>query len=181
MEINKAMKQSDQLKGCPLLAGIPAEDLRRDCRTARIVAIQHRGTIYQFGDPAKTVYCVPEGRVALAGISPHGTALTTGVLAAGNFFGPVLSGAAEAEDTASAIGVVSLWQVPIDECQRLLLHHPGLALECVSLLAQRQRRTERRLEASRSNEPKHGSLKSSASYQEALPPAASTVLGHIFA
>ena len=50
MEVNKAMKRPDELKGCPLLAGIPAEDLRRDCRTSRIVAIQHRGTIYQFGD-----------------------------------------------------------------------------------------------------------------------------------
>ena len=96
---------------------------------------------------AKAVYCVLDGQVALARISPDGTALTTGVLAAGDFFGPVLSGAAEAEDTASAIGVVSLWQVPIDEFQRLLLHHPALALECVSLLAQRQRRMERRLES----------------------------------
>jgi CRP/FNR family cyclic AMP-dependent transcriptional regulator len=141
------MSKPNELKGCPLLAGIPSEDLHRNCPTARIVAIRHRGTIYQLGDPTRTIFCVLHGQVAFARVSSDGTALTTEVLRAGEFFGPALSGAAEAEDTASAIGAVSIWQVPIEEFQRLLLDHPALALECVSLLAQRQRRMERRLES----------------------------------
>lgn len=140
------MKKPEELKGCPLLAGIPPKDLRRDCPTARVVAIRHRSAIYRLGDPGKTVYCVLHGQVALTRISPDGTTLTTAVLGAGEFFGAALSRAAEAEDTASAIGAVSIWQTPIDEFQRLLLHHPAVALECVSLLAQRHRRMERRLE-----------------------------------
>lgn len=141
------MSKPNELKGCPLLAGIPPEDLHRDCPTARIVAIRHRGTIYQLGDPTRAIFCVPYGQVALARVNSDGTALTTAVLRAGEFFGPALSGAAEAEDTASAIGAVSIWQTPNDEFRRLLLHHPAVALECVSLLAQRQRRMERRLES----------------------------------
>ena len=141
------MSKPNELKGCPLLAGIPPEDLHRDCPTARIVAIRHRGTIYQLGDPTRAIFCVPYGQVALARVNSDGTALTTAVLRAGECFGPALSGAAEAEDTASAIGAVSIWQTPNDEFRRLLLHHPAVALECVSLLAQRQRRMERRLES----------------------------------
>lgn len=139
------MSKPNELKGCPLLAGIPPEDLHRDCPTARIVAIRHRGTIYRLGDPTRAIFCVLNGQVALARVSSDGTALTTAVLRAGEFFGPALSGAAEAEDTASAIGAGSIWQAPSDEFRRLLLHHPAVALECVSLLAQRQ--MERRLES----------------------------------
>ena len=145
--MTRQMSKPNELKGCPLLAGIPPEDLRRDCPTARIVAIRHRGTIYRLGDPTRAIFCVLNGQVALARVNSDGIALTTAMLRTGEFFGPALSGAAETEDTASAIGAVSIWQTPNDEFRRLLLHHPAVALECVSLLAQRQRRMERRLES----------------------------------
>ena len=135
------------LKGCPPLAGIPPEDLRRDCPTARIVAIRHRGTIYHQGEPGRAVFCVLEGQVTVARVSRDGATLTTAALGAGEFFGPALSGAAEAEDTARAKGAVSIWRAPIQEFRRLLLNHPALALELVSLLAVRQRQMERRLES----------------------------------
>lgn len=50
------MNERHELKGSPLLAGIPAEDLRRDCPTARTVAIRHRGTIYRQGEPGRTAF-----------------------------------------------------------------------------------------------------------------------------
>jgi CRP-like cAMP-binding protein len=134
-------------KGCPLLAGIPAEDLRRDCPTARIVTIPHRGTIYRQGDAARTVFCVLDGQVTIARVSPDGTTLTTGALAAGDFFGPALTGAATAEDTARAKGPASIWRAPIEEFRRLLLHHPAAAWDFASLLGMRQRQMERRLES----------------------------------
>ena len=84
------MSNSSNLDKCPLLAGIPAADLRRDCPTARIVAIRHRGTIYRQGDPARTIFCVLEGQVTIARTSPAGATLTTAVLGAGDFFGAAL-------------------------------------------------------------------------------------------
>jgi CRP-like cAMP-binding protein len=136
------------LKGSPLLAGIPPEDLRRDCPTARIVAIPHRGTIYRQGEPGRTVFCVLDGQVTIARVSHDGATLTTAALGAGDFFGPALSGAAAAaEDTARAKGAASVWRAPIDEWRRLLLHHPAVAWDFVSLLALRQRQMERRLES----------------------------------
>src|SRR6185295_1754652 len=70
----------------------------------------------------------------------------TAVWVAGDFFGPALGGAEEAEDTARAKGSVSLWRAPLDEFRCLLLHHPDVSLEFVSVLARRQRQMERRLE-----------------------------------
>ena len=137
----------NELKGCPLLAGIPPEDLRRDCPTARIVAIRHRGTIYRQSEPGRTVFCVLDGQVTIARITYDGATLTTAALGAGEFFGPALSGATAAEDTARAKGSVSIWRAPIDEFRRLLLHYPAVALELVSLLARCQRQMERRLES----------------------------------
>ena len=141
------MNTPNELKGCPLLAGIPPEDLRRDCPTARIVTIRHRGTIYLQGELAGTAFCVLDGQVTIARASSDGATLTTAALGAGDFFGPALSGAAEAEDTARAKGAVSIWRAPIDELKRLLLHYPAVAWEFVSLLGLRQRQMERRLES----------------------------------
>jgi CRP-like cAMP-binding protein len=141
------MNKANALAGCPLLAGVPPEDLRRDCPTARIVTIRHRGTIYRQGDPGRDVFCVLDGQVTIARVGLDGAALTTAALGAGDFFGPVLSGATEAEDTASAKGAVSIWRAPIDEFRHLLLHHPAVAWGLVSLLARRQRQIERRLES----------------------------------
>jgi CRP-like cAMP-binding protein len=142
-----SMNKPNGLKACPLLAGIPPEDVRRHCPTARMVAIRHRGTIYRQGEPGRTVFCVLDGQVTIARVSPEGATLTTVALGPGDFFGPALSGAAAAEDTARAKGAVSIWRAPIDEWQRLLLHHPAVAWEFVSLLALRQGRMERRLES----------------------------------
>jgi CRP-like cAMP-binding protein len=126
---------------------MPREDLRRDCPTARIVTIRHRGTIYRQGEPGRTVYCVLDGQVTIARVSYDGATLTTAALETGDFFGPALSGATEAEDTARAKGAVSVWRAPIDEFRRLLLHHPAVAWEFVSVLARRQHRLERKLES----------------------------------
>jgi CRP/FNR family cyclic AMP-dependent transcriptional regulator len=73
--------------------------------------------------------------------------LTTAVLGAGDFFGAALGGAEVAEDTARAKGPVSVWRAPIGEFRRLLLHYPDACWQLVSILAQRQRRMERRVEA----------------------------------
>jgi CRP/FNR family transcriptional regulator, cyclic AMP receptor protein len=141
-----ASKASD-LAGCPLLEGIPPADLRRDCPGARIAAVRHRGTIYRQGEPARAVFCVLAGQATIARVNSEGATLTTAVLSAGDFFGAALSGATQAEDTARAKGPVSVWRAPIEEFRALLLRHPGIALEFVSVLAQRQRSMDRRLES----------------------------------
>lgn len=141
------MNKSNELKGCPLLAGILPEDIRRDCPSARIVAIRHRGTIYRQGEPGQAVFCVLDGQVTIARVSYDGATLTTAALGAGEFFGPALSGAAVADDTAKAKGTVSIWRSPVDEFRRLLLRYPEVAWEFASLLARRQRQMERRLES----------------------------------
>ncbi len=131
----------------PLLAGIPPADLRRDCPAARIVAVRHRGSIYRQGEPARHVFCVLEGQVTIARDIDDGETMTTAVLAAGDFFGPALGGAAKCEDAAKAKGAVTIWRAPVTEFRSLLQQHPDAAWQFVSTLAQRQRQMERRLEA----------------------------------
>ena len=140
------MNKPVNLDACPLLAAVSTEDLRRDCPRARIVTVQHRGTIYRQGEPARAVFCVLDGQVTLARVNAAGAILTTAVMVAGEFFGSALGGADKAEDTAKAKGSVVVWRAPIDEFRRLLLHHPDISLQFVSLLARRQRQMERRLE-----------------------------------
>jgi CRP-like cAMP-binding protein len=110
------------------------------------MAVRHRGAIYRQGEPVRALLCVLEGQVTLARNSHDGATLTTAVLGAGDFFGPALSGATEAEDTAKARGAVSVWRAPIEEFRRLLASHPDASWEFASILARRQRQMERRLE-----------------------------------
>ncbi len=140
------MGTMSELQSCSLLAGVPPEELRRDCPTARIVTVRHRGTIYRQGDSGSAVFCLLDGQVTLARVNRDGATCTTAALGAGEFFGPALSGLPEAEDTARAKGTVSVWRVPIAEFRRLLFHHPALSWDCVAMLAKQQRRMERRLE-----------------------------------
>lgn len=142
-----SMNRPGNLDGCLLLAGIPPEDLRRDCPTAKILDHRHKGTIYRQGELVRAVFCVLRGQVMLARASHEGAILTTAALAAGDFFGAALGDASETEDTASAKGTVSVWQAPVAEFQRLLINHPPLSWEFVRLLARRQRQLERRLES----------------------------------
>lgn len=134
------------LNGCPLLAAVPPGELRRDCPTARIMAIRHRGTIYRQGDPARSIFCLLDGQVTIARADSDGAILTTAVFGAGEFFGAALSGATQTEDAARAKGAVSVWRAPVDEFRRLLAHHPDASWQFVSMLARRQRQMERRLE-----------------------------------
>jgi CRP/FNR family transcriptional regulator, cyclic AMP receptor protein len=135
------------LKGSPLLAGIPPGELRRDCPAARVVAIRHRGTIYRQGEAARAIFCLLDGQVSIARSNDEGASLTTAVLAAGDFFGAALAGSEVCEDTAKAKGAVSLWRAPIEQFRRLLHQHPEASWQFVASLARRQRQMERRLEA----------------------------------
>jgi len=134
------------LEASPLLAGIPPAELRRDCPAARIFEVRHRGTIYRQGEAARTVCCVLDGQVALTRVNDAGANVTTTVLAPGEFLGAV-PGLKTLGETAKAKGAVSLWRAPLEEFRRLLQQHPDASWQFASLLAQRQRRVERRLES----------------------------------
>jgi CRP/FNR family transcriptional regulator, cyclic AMP receptor protein len=129
-----------------LLASVPPAELTRDCPTARTLSLRHRDTIYRQGSDNRAVFCVLEGQVTLARVNPEGASLTTAALSVGDFFGDGLDGSSQAEDTAKAKGAALVWRAPLVEFRTLLVTHPKLALEYISMLTQRQRRMQRRLE-----------------------------------
>lgn len=131
-----------------LLDGVAPQALVRHCPSAKVSAIRHKSTIYSQGSRSNHLYFVISGLVKLARTSRDGRELTTALMATGDFFGPDLGTPrpADAQDTATAKGSVSLWQVPIQEFRDLVLHQPNLGLRILEALAQRQRQMERRLE-----------------------------------
>src|SRR5262245_59417925 len=134
------------LAGCPLLAELPEAALKRDCPSARVVSVPHRGAVYRQGEPAPFVFCVLEGQISTTRLSADGAALTTGLLGNGDFFGPALGGSLGglemAEDTAKAKGPASIWRARHNEFQGLLHRHPDAALKFIAALARRQRQME---------------------------------------
>jgi CRP-like cAMP-binding protein len=147
MENHQAqLSRSGSFGDSPLVLGVPPEDLRRECPTARIVTIRHRGAIYRQGEPARAVFCILEGQVTISRNTPDGAILTTAMMGPGDFFSPALGGAAENEDTARAKGAVSVWRATVDEFRLLLLRYPSASVEFVNVMARRQRQMERRLE-----------------------------------
>ena len=142
----KASAALDDLSGSPLLASLPTAELRSDCPTARVIPLKHRDPIYRQGDANQAVFCLLKGQVTLARVNHDGATLTTAALSAGDFFGDGLDGSAEAEDTARAKGAALVWRAPLKEFQVLLANHPQFALGYISMLTQRQRQMQRRME-----------------------------------
>ena len=136
----------DDLAACQLLASVAQEELQRDCPTARLLSLRHRDTIYRQGGTNRAVFCLLKGQVTLARVNEDGAALTTAALSPGAFFGDGLDGSLEAEDTAKAKGAALVWRAPLGEFQTLLTNQPQLSLGYISMLTQRQRRMQRRLE-----------------------------------
>ena len=134
------------LNSCPLLASVPPTELQRDCPTARILSVRHRDSIYRQGGNNQAVFCLLKGQVTLARVNQDGAIVTTAALSAGDFFGDGLDGSVEAEDTAKAKGQALVWRAPLKEFQSLLANHPQFSLGYISMLTQRQRKMQRRLE-----------------------------------
>lgn len=138
----------DVVERFALLDCVAPQALARHCPSAKVLEFRHKSTIYSQGARTAHLYFVLGGLVKLARTSRDGREFTTALLAAGDFFGPDLGNAraTEAQDTATARGSVSLWQVPIQEFRDLVMHQPALGLRIVDALAQRQRQMGRRLE-----------------------------------
>lgn len=134
------------LGSCPLLAAIPPTELVADCPTAGALSVRNRDNIYRQGDENQAVFCLLKGQVTLSRVNHDGASLTTAALSPGDFFGDGLDGSAEAEDTAKAKGAALVWRAPLKEFQVLLTNHPQFALGYISMLTQRQRQMQRRIE-----------------------------------
>ncbi len=141
------MSSASDFEHCPILSEIAADDLARICPDARRTTRPNRGVVYRQGDPDPHVWCLLEGQVLLSRLGADGSELTTGLLAAGAFFGHAFGGATVAEDSAHTKGEAVVWRAPLDQFRALLLEDSSAALNFASALADRLRRLERRLEA----------------------------------
>jgi CRP-like cAMP-binding protein len=109
--------------------------------------MRHRAEVYAQGDRCSSVFGVCEGQIKLAQVNREGNELTIGLLTVGEMFGPGLADPRETEtqESATARGTVSLWKVPADEWQALLVAMPTISVRLIRAYANRQRQLERRL------------------------------------
>jgi CRP-like cAMP-binding protein len=131
----------------PMWREVSAKDLGRLCPSAALQTVRHRAVVYGQGNRCGSVFRIRDGQIKLAQVDGGGNELTTGLLAAGNMFGPGLADPreTEAQETATARGTASLWKVRADEWHALLVAVPTIGLGLLRAFADRQRQLERRL------------------------------------
>jgi CRP/FNR family transcriptional regulator, cyclic AMP receptor protein len=131
----------------PMWRELSAKDLGRLCPSAAVKTMRHRAEVYAQGDHCGSVFGICDGEVKLAQVNREGNELTIGLLAVGDMFGPGLADPfeTEAQESATARGTVSLWKVPADEWQALLVAVPTIGVRLIRAYANRQRQLERRL------------------------------------
>lgn len=132
---------------CALLAGLSLGVSAQRCPSAAVVTLRHKAVLYSQGRRCQHLFCVCEGQVKLSRVDREGNELTVGLLSAGELFGPRLSDpqVGEAQETATAKGLLEVWRVPADEFHALLLAAPMLGVKVIETLVRRQRQLERRL------------------------------------
>lgn len=131
----------------PIWRELSAKDLGRLCPSAAVKTMRHRAEVYAQGDHCGSVFGICDGQIKLAQVNREGNELTIGLLAVGDMFGPALADPleTEAQESATARGTVSLWKVPADEWQALLVAVPTIGVRLIRAYANRQRQLERRL------------------------------------
>ena len=131
----------------PIWSELSAKELGRLCPSAVVMKMRHRAEVYAQGNRCGSVFGICDGQIKLAQVNREGNELTIGLLAVGDMFGPGLAdpNETEAQESATARGTVSLWKLPADEWQALLVAVPTIGVRLIRAYANRQRQLERRL------------------------------------
>jgi CRP/FNR family transcriptional regulator, cyclic AMP receptor protein len=130
-----------------ILAGLPAEDVRRFLALARRRTFQRDEIVFHKGDPADAVHLITKGRFARRVMSPAGQSAMLAVRGPGDTFGElalvwtgmrrlVTVSALEPSETLSIAGTTF---------RSLLGQHPELKDVLVKLLAERLRFADERI------------------------------------
>lgn len=104
-------------------------------------------TIYLPGSASETVYFLKEGRVTISRINEEGRKITLALLEPGEMFGELAGGdESRHESVAEAQDRSLVCYMGADRFRSFLEDHPELALEVSTLLDERRRHVESRIE-----------------------------------
>jgi CRP/FNR family cyclic AMP-dependent transcriptional regulator len=127
----------------PLLAGVPADDVRAVVAAARRRVFGKGEVVFHLGDPADSLHLVVSGRFALRVATPLGDTVTVALRGPGDSFGELalVHPAARRTATVAALEPGETRALAYSELEELRARHPGVDRVLVALLAEDVRRT----------------------------------------
>ncbi len=131
----------------PLLADLPAEDVRELLSIARRRTFEKGEVVFHRDDPAESLHLIVRGRFAARVTTPLGDSVLLEVLGPGQAFGEValLLPGARRSATISALEDGETRSVLRDDFARLQKSHPGVKDVLLRLLAEQVRRASDRI------------------------------------
>ena len=131
----------------PLLADLPAEDVRQLLAIARRRTFDKGEVVFHGEDPADSLHLIVRGRFGARVLTPLGDSVLLDVLGPGDSFGELalLVPDARRSATVSALESGETRSVFRDDFLRLQQSHPGVKDVLLRLLAEQLRRASERL------------------------------------
>jgi CRP/FNR family transcriptional regulator, cyclic AMP receptor protein len=131
----------------PLLAGVPAEDVRQLLSVARRRTFKRGEIVFHHGDPADSLHLIVKGRFAVRITTPLADTALIAVHGKGDFFGELalVGDEPRRSATVAALEESETRSVFRDDFFRLRRHHPGVDEVLVRLLAEQVRRGNERI------------------------------------
>ncbi|HEU5330418.1 MAG TPA: Crp/Fnr family transcriptional regulator [Thermomicrobiales bacterium] len=137
------MSNPDLLRGVPLLAVLPDDELDRLAQRARPRQYRAGTIIFHRDDPGAALHIITAGLVKLVLTSLEGREVTVGILRPGDFFGELalLDGGPR---SASAIALDAVETLTLDRTPfvAILERQPQMASALLAVLGDRLRRTD---------------------------------------
>src|SRR6266508_259242 len=137
-----------RLAEVPLFARLPPET-REELATRFVSRAYPRGaTVFQQGDPGRSLYVIDEGAVKISFLAADGREMVVTVLGPGDVFGEMAlfdpEGARSAD--ASAMEAARLLSLSHEVFREYLVAHPSVSVELLGVLAKRLRESDRALQ-----------------------------------
>ena len=131
----------------PLLAAVPAEDVRQLLSIARRRTFSRNEVVVHRGDPADSMHLIASGRFAVRITTSRGDTALIAMRGPGDSFGELalVSSDAKRVATVSALEPGETRSVYRDDFVRLRRQHPSVDAVLVHLLAEEVRRLSERL------------------------------------
>lgn len=116
-------------------------------RRTTMISCEASRVFFEAGQENEALFILKKGRVQLYRLSPEGRKLIVAVLEDGAIFGEMsLIGQGMEETFAEAVTPVTLCVMSRTDVEELLLKKPQMALRLLTIVSDRLRNTERRLE-----------------------------------
>ncbi|MEO7000622.1 MAG: Crp/Fnr family transcriptional regulator [Ktedonobacterales bacterium] len=135
------------LTKAPLFATLDAEEVRELAKTMRRRAFRAGEVIFHRDDPGQVLYIIHEGKVRIYITSPEGQEVALAVFGPNDSFGEMaLLDGQPRSASAIALDAVDTYTLQRNDFVNVVIHHPRIAVQVMSVLSRRLRQTDAMIE-----------------------------------